>query len=159
SQNLFKPGNPITPRDWKAALDCTVIKKGCFSAVFHPYGWIQPEQVVDFIDYAQTKYGKRVKFLTFKEALERLNENVLVGQQLRHPDRGDGNPIILCDVANNGYAGVIIPAGEEEFELRKWDPTAKKWLAAGRRSVQQTIEEAERNAASPKFTLPPSVAF
>jgi hypothetical protein len=72
SQNLFKPGNPITPRDWKAALDCTVIKKGCFSAVFHPYGWIKPEQVVDFIDYAQAKYGKRVKFLTFKEALERL---------------------------------------------------------------------------------------
>ena len=72
--NLHQANNPLTVRDWQAALDCTVIKKGVFSFVFHPHGWIKPEQIIDFIDYAQTKYGKRVKFLTFKEAEERLNK-------------------------------------------------------------------------------------
>ncbi len=62
AQHLHKPNNPKTVEDWKVALDCTVIKQGVFSVVFHPHGWIKPEQVVDFIDYAQTKYGKRMKF-------------------------------------------------------------------------------------------------
>src|SRR5262249_37748679 len=79
-QNLLKPASPIMLRDWKSALDCTVIKKGVFSFVFHPYGWSTPEQLVDFIDYAQTKYGKRVKFLTFKEAEEGLAKNALGGR-------------------------------------------------------------------------------
>lgn len=58
AQHLHKPFNPKTVEDWKAALDCTVIKQGVFSVVFHPHGWIKSEQVIEFIDYAQTKYGK-----------------------------------------------------------------------------------------------------
>ena len=69
--------------DWKAALDRIVEQRGVFTAVFHPHGWSGPEQWVEFIDYAQTKYGKRVKFLNFREALERLEKNALAGATLR----------------------------------------------------------------------------
>src|SRR5438874_313702 len=72
AQHLHKPNNPQTVEDWKAALDCTVIKQGVFCMVFHPHGWIRNEQVVEFIDYAVKTHGKKVKFLTFKEALERI---------------------------------------------------------------------------------------
>ena len=78
--------SPITLRDWKAALDATVIKKGVFPLVFHPHGWSKPEQIIDLIDYAVTKHGKKVKFLTFREAQERLNKNLLEGHPLREAD-------------------------------------------------------------------------
>src|SRR5258706_10490869 len=55
--------SPITTADWKALLDATVIKQGVMTMVFHPYGWSSPEQWVELIDYAQAKYGKKVKFL------------------------------------------------------------------------------------------------
>src|SRR5262249_28087661 len=80
--------SPITLRDWKAALDATVIKKGVFCLVFHPHGWSKPEQIIDLIDHAVTKHGKKVKFLTFREAQERLNKNALDGQPLRDPKTG-----------------------------------------------------------------------
>jgi putative membrane-bound dehydrogenase-like protein len=80
--------SPITLRDWKAALDATVIKKGVFCLVFHPYGWSSPEQIIDLIDHAVTKHGKKVKFLTFREAQERLNKNLLKGSPLRDPKTG-----------------------------------------------------------------------
>ena len=50
---------------------------GRFTMVFHPYGWSTPQQIADLVDYADRTYGKRVKFLTFAEALERLNKNLL----------------------------------------------------------------------------------
>jgi putative membrane-bound dehydrogenase-like protein len=83
AQHLHKPNNPQTVKDWKACLDCTVIKKGVMTMVFHPHGWIKNDQLVDLVDYADRKYGKRVKFLNFREALERLESNALGGQSLR----------------------------------------------------------------------------
>lgn len=50
AQYRHKPNNPQTVEDWKAALDCTLIKQGVFCMVFHPHGWIRNEQVVEFID-------------------------------------------------------------------------------------------------------------
>src|SRR5262249_10200432 len=92
AQHRHKPNNPQTVADWKAALDCTVIKQGVFCMVFHPHGWIRNDQVVEFIDYATEKYGKKVKFLTFKEALERLNEGLLKSKHfLRHQKHGGSN--------------------------------------------------------------------
>src|SRR5207253_629821 len=64
ASHLHGSNNPVTVRDLKAALDCTVIKQGVFNLVFHPHGWIKSEQVVDLIDHAVAKHGKRVKFLT-----------------------------------------------------------------------------------------------
>ncbi len=74
AQHLHKPNNPKTVEDWKAALDAVVIKQGVFCLVFHPHDWIRPEQVNEFIDHAVARHGKKVKFLTFREAEERLNE-------------------------------------------------------------------------------------
>ena len=80
-QNLNKPNSPKTLEDLKAALDCVVIKQGVFNLVFHPHGWIKTEQVVELIDHAVKKHGKKVKFLNFQEALERLNKNLLRGHR------------------------------------------------------------------------------
>jgi hypothetical protein len=83
AQHLHKPCNPQTVADWKAALDCTVIKQGVFCMVFHPHGWIKNDQVIEFIDHAVAKHGKKVKFLTFKEAQQRLNKILFDGDSLR----------------------------------------------------------------------------
>ena len=42
--------------------------------IFHPHGWIRNDQLVELIDYAVNKYGKRIKFLNFREAQERLTD-------------------------------------------------------------------------------------
>src|SRR5207253_10185970 len=89
-----------------ASKAATVIKRGVFTMVFHPHGWIKNDQLVDLIDYAVEKYGKKVKFLTFREALERINENLLAGHSLRWADLGD-NGVRLIDVDNNGYLDVV----------------------------------------------------
>ena len=73
AQHLHGVNNQITVDDWKTALDITVHKQGVFNLVFHPHGWIKPEQVVELIDHAVAKHGKKVKFLNFREAAERLN--------------------------------------------------------------------------------------
>ena len=86
ANNLHKPNNPRTVEDLKAALDAVVLKKGVFNLVFHPHGWIKSEQVVELIDHAVKTHGKRVKFLNFREAQERIDKNLLGGQ----PIRGDG---------------------------------------------------------------------
>lgn len=83
AQHLHGVNNQVTVDDWKAALDITVHKQGVFNLVFHPHGWIKPEQVVELIDHAVTKHGRKVKFLNFKEAAERLNQSQSRGQPLR----------------------------------------------------------------------------
>ncbi len=84
AQHLQKPNNPDTVSDLKAALDITVIKQGVYNLVFHPHNWIKAEQIVELIDHAVAKHGNKVKFLTFREAYERLNRNVTEGIRLRN---------------------------------------------------------------------------
>ena len=103
AQHLQKPNNPLTVRDWKAALDCTVAKKGVFNMVFHPHGWIKAEQVIDFIDHAVEKHGKKVKFLTFKEAYARLEKSFFA----RDAWRASAESIFLVDVNNDGYLDIV----------------------------------------------------
>jgi putative membrane-bound dehydrogenase-like protein len=126
AQHRHQSSNPITVRDWKAALDATVLKRGVFCLVFHPHGWIRNEQVVDFIDYAAAKHGKKVKFLTFQEAQKRLNENLLNGQPLRSAE-GTDNGVRLLDVDNDGYLDVVI-GNEKMKQTRRWSPQQGKWL-------------------------------
>jgi putative membrane-bound dehydrogenase-like protein len=111
--------------DWKAQLDATVIKQGAMSLVFHPYGWSSPQQHVDLIDYAVSKYGKRVKFLTFREALERIEKNVTGGQPLRTAKGGD-NGVRILDLNHDGYVDAVI-SNEKIHQTRTWNPAAKKW--------------------------------
>ena len=100
AQNIQQPNNPQTVEDMKAALDAVVIKQGTFNLVFHPHGWIRNDQIVELIDHAVEKHGKKVKFLTFREALERINENLFDGESIRHARRAE--QIVLIDLNDDG---------------------------------------------------------
>lgn len=107
AQHVQKPNNPQTVRDWKLALDAVVAKKGVFNLVFHPHNWIRPDQVVDLIDHAVEKHGKRVKVLTFRECAERLQKNLLQGHPIRSIVGAD-NGVRVLDVDNDGYMDVVV---------------------------------------------------
>jgi len=126
AQHRHKPFNPKTVEDWKAALDCTVIKKGVFTMVFHPHGWIKAEQVVELIDYAVEKYGKKVKFLNFGEALGRLEKNLTVANAMRVPGAGWENGIRILDVNADGWMDCFI-SNEKTQALRIWENDKQNW--------------------------------
>jgi putative membrane-bound dehydrogenase-like protein len=127
AQHLHGINNPVTVEDWKAAIDLTVHKQGCFSLVFHPHGWIKPEQVVEMIDHAVAKHGNKVKFLNFREVAERLNRNLLhIGDEAGRRD----DEFKLVDVDRDGLMD-LIQGGMGEFgkweDDRKVSPS-KMWL-------------------------------
>lgn len=125
AQNLHRPNNPKTVEDWKAALDITVMKQGTMNLVFHPHNWIRSEQVVELIDYAEQKYGKRVKFLSFHEALSRINHNLLRDNPVRAQDGAD-NGVRLLDLNLDGFMDVVV--GNEQAKLtRLWNPKTKSF--------------------------------
>ncbi|HXG47234.1 MAG TPA: PVC-type heme-binding CxxCH protein, partial [Methylomirabilota bacterium] len=125
AQNVNGKNSPVTVADWKAALDLTVLKQGVFTFIFHPHGWIRPEQMIEFIDYAVSRYGPRVKFLTFREAQERIDRHLLAGQPLRAPGGGD-NGVRVLDLNNDGFMDVVI-GNAVSRRTRIWDPGAKRW--------------------------------
>ena len=125
AQFLQQPNNPKTVEDMKTALDITVMKKGVFNLVFHPHGWIKAEQVVELIDHAVAKHGKKVKFLNFREAHDRLNENLLAGEALRQDD-GSDNGVRILDVNRDGFMDVVIGNSEVQ-STRVWEPSNGTW--------------------------------
>src|SRR5882724_1507917 len=127
AQFVQKPNNPDTVRDWKLALDACVLKQGTFNLVFHPHGWIKPEQIIELIDYAVTKHGKRVKFLTFKECAERLSRNVLAGVSLRDRN-GSRIQIEFLDLNSDGFSDVLLPASERMVLSRTWQSQNRVWV-------------------------------
>ena len=129
AQNLHQPNNPITVADMKSALDATVIKKGMFNLVFHPHGWIRNDQIIELIDYAHDKYGKRVQFLSFKDCMDRINKNLLVDQPLRSPGNGEDNGVRIADVNNDGFLDVLI-GNENRKTMRVWQPVKQEWRSA-----------------------------
>lgn len=125
AQHVQKPNNPATVADMKLALDITVAKKGVFTFVFHPHGWIRNDQVVEFIDYAAKKYGDRVKFLNFQECADRLQTNLLAKQPLRNA-AGDDNGVRILDLNADGFLDVVI-GNEHTKTTRVWSPEENKW--------------------------------
>src|SRR5204863_10097646 len=121
--------NPVTVADWKAALDATLIKQGTFNLIFHPHGWIRNEQIVELIDYVVGKYGRKFKFLNFREAQERMNKNLLAGQPLRAPN-GQENGVRLVDLNHDGYLDVVI-GNDQVHQTRLWNPANKSWIETG----------------------------
>jgi Polysaccharide deacetylase len=117
--------NSVTVTDWKAALDATFLKQGTMTMIFHPHGWIRNDQIVELIDYAVQKYGTKVKFLTFREAQEKLNQNLLAGHPLRAAD-GSDNGVRLLDLNHDGFLDVICSDGHNII-TRLWNPGARNW--------------------------------
>ena len=125
AQNIQRSNNPDTVRDMKFALDATVIKKGVYPLVFHPHGWIRNDQIVELINHAHSKYGKRVKFLTFRDCLERINKHLLKGASLRSAN-GNDNGVRLLDINSDGYMDVIIADGARQI-TRIYVPPTNTW--------------------------------
>src|SRR5207245_1666223 len=138
AQSRHKANNPVTVNDWKAALDGIVRKQGTFTMVFHPHGWIRSGQIIDLIDYAVAKHGKKVKFLTFREALERLNKNLLAGEQLREPRTAGDNGVRLGAIHGYDEYVSVITDNKSVREARVWIEKdrggcwKKRGVAAGR---------------------------
>ena len=125
AQHLHGSSNPVTVRDWEAAIDATVLKQGVFNFVFHPHGWVKITQMIEWIDHITAKHDSNVKFLSFREARERLTNNLLGGQALR-ADNGQDNGIRLLDLNNDGFMDAVI-GNEHLRQTRVWDPQAKRW--------------------------------
>ena len=125
AQHLQGTNNPATVADWKAALDATVLKQGVLDLIFHPHGWIRSGQIVELIDYAAQKHGSKVKFLTFREAQQRLDKNLLLGHPLRAAN-GQDNGVRLLDLNNDGYLDVVV-ADESASQTRLWNPAERRW--------------------------------
>jgi hypothetical protein len=123
--NLLGPQTAVMLDDWKAALDHIVEAKGVFTAVFHPHGWSAPEQWVEFIDYAEKTHGKSVKFLTFREALERLTKYALAGTPLR-PAGDEASGVRLLDLDGDKFMDVVIWKGASPI-TRVWSPASMSW--------------------------------
>jgi hypothetical protein len=111
------------------ALDAAVIKQGVFNLVFHPHGWIRNDQIVAIIDHAVAKHGSKVKFLTFRQAQERINKNLLDGQSLRDA-MGDDNGVRIVDLNNDGYMDVVCHNAEVSA-TKVWSPADRNWVRAG----------------------------
>ncbi|SVA52242.1 uncharacterized protein METZ01_LOCUS105096, partial [marine metagenome] len=125
AQNLIGNQKPQMLEDWQRALDATVLKQGVMNLCFHPHGWSSSEQFVSFIDYAVKKYGKKVKFLTFGECLDRLNKNLLKGNPLRN-SQGSDNGVRILDVDDDGFMDVLIGNGTTKV-TRVWQPKKRSW--------------------------------
>lgn len=125
-QNHFKTNShPTVVVDWISGLDVAVKKQGVFTLLFHPHGWICSDQIIELIDYAEQKYGKKIKFLNFREAQKRLDKNLLADQPLRGAD-GQKNGVRLVDLNNDGYMDVVI-GNDELRRTRVWNPKKRKW--------------------------------
>ena len=125
-QNIQQPNNPRTVNDMLAAIDATVVKKGIANIVFHPYEWIRSEQIAEVVDRVHAKYGRRVKFLTFQECIERINSNLLLNQPLRRTADGGDNGVRILDLNLDGYLDVMI--GNDQCQVaRVWDPAGQQW--------------------------------
>jgi len=125
AQHVQRPNNPRTVADMQRAIDAAVHKQGVFTLVFHPHGWIRNDQIVELIDYAEKEYGRRVKFLNFRECAQRFKEHLLAGQTLRAADGGD-NGVRLLDVNHDGFLDVVI-GNEEARKTRVWMPEDGRW--------------------------------
>jgi putative membrane-bound dehydrogenase-like protein len=134
--------SPITLRDWQAALDCTVIKQGVFCLIFHPYEWSTPQMIVDLIDHAVAKHGAKVKFLNFRECLERLNKNLLDNAPLRNSAKDSKKIAEVTPLTGSQFIGVNISEGKN-YQERRWVQVGAKpeWMVCPCESERETSSE------------------
>lgn len=141
--NTHGPNNPVTVEDWNAALDAVVLKQGVFTFIFHPHGWIKAEQIAEFIRHAREKYGKRVKFLNFGEAAEKLSRHVSGKQKLAASipaksfesplpagisltdSNGRDNGVRFVDLNGDGHDDLVF-SNAERYGVYLFNPVEKK---------------------------------
>jgi len=123
AQNHHGSGNPVTITDLKFGLDDAVTKGGVFTLCFHPHGWIQNKQVVELVDHAVTAHGKKLRFLSIPDVVERIEANALGGRSLRSDDGGTDAGIRLVDVNRDRFLDVLV-SGEL---LRLWNAKISAW--------------------------------
>jgi hypothetical protein len=140
--NRFGPESPTTLADMQAAIDATVLKQGQFTLVCHTNNWIGQEKKVQLVDYADRKYGRRVKFLNFREVHERLVKNLLGGQPLRAAN-GQDNGCRVLDLDGDGYMDAVV-GNERLRQTRIWSPAERRWVT-GDFPVPLVTLDAQRN--------------
>lgn len=123
AQNKNGVNARLTVEDMKAAIDATVIKQGTYTLCFHPHGWIEAGQVAELVEHAHATYGERVRFMSFREASQRLREHLLRGEALRKAD-GAPSGVRLADVNSDGYMDVLLPGAGI---TRVWAPESRVW--------------------------------
>jgi peptidoglycan/xylan/chitin deacetylase (PgdA/CDA1 family) len=150
--NLHKPRNPVTVADMKAAIDAIAIKQGVYTLTFHPHthNWIRNAQIVELIDHAVARHGRKVKFLNFREVYDRLTEKVLGGVPLRATN-GQENGVRVVDLDNDGWMDVVI-GNEKTRQTRRWSPGEKRWVAGDFPVPLVTVDSAgNRHEAGVRF--------
>jgi putative membrane-bound dehydrogenase-like protein len=125
-QHRFGPNDPRTLADLEAALDLTVAARGVFTLVCHPHGWIRSDQLVALVDHAAERHAGTLRFLTFREALARVEKNLLAGSSLRKSD-GSWNGVVLLDLDGDRYQDVVI-ANERTLLTRRWLPSERRFV-------------------------------
>ena len=124
--NLQGAHNPATVRDMKAALDATVLQQGVYTLTHHVDRWIRSDQVIELIDHAVEKHGKKILFLNFREVNERLTKNLLGGVPLRAAN-GQDNGVRILDLNKDGFMDVVI-GNQQVQQTRIWSPTKNEWI-------------------------------
>jgi len=128
AQNINKPNSPVSLADMKVSLDAAVAKKGVYTLVYHPHGWIESAQIVELVEHAISTYGKRVKFLSFRDANDRINKNLLLGESLRS-ETGADTGTRLADLDADGYMDVLrLNKPNAAPQTRLWLPDENRWL-------------------------------
>ena len=125
AQNIQQPNNPRTVDDIVAVIEATRIKQGIANIIFHPHNWIRNDQMVQVVDRVARKHGSRVKFLTFRECMNRINKNLLLGQPIRD-ELGRDNGVRILDLNRDGFMDVMI--GNDQMKIaRIWQPKTNSW--------------------------------
>lgn len=124
-QNVQGNGHPQTATDYQAAIDATMLKQGTANLTCHPSDWIGNRLLLQVVDETIEKHGPRIKFLSFRECLDRINQHLLAGHPLRAAVGGD-NGVRLIDLNNDGYLDVVV--GNDEAKItRVWLPDERRW--------------------------------
>lgn len=128
--NVLDKANPRMLEDWKAALDAIVLKQGVFTLVFHPHGWSTSEQLVDLIDYAESRYDKRIRFLNFAEAAEKLAKVTAPKPPSRLPsiplpEMAKREGARFVDLNGDGHDDLVV-SNAHEYGVYLYNPEEKK---------------------------------